>query len=709
MRFIFSQKLFLFASALLAAVPLLFSSEIGPVFQIAFSVLFVAGWFTGRPRASRPKYRRAVTGALLAVFGVQIARVLLGLPMAAGAMEFIVILLGVKLIHRASASDDRQIILLSFLHVIAASAATDALLFGVCLLGFTAFVSPTLAMIHLRREMESRFGPERKRPDAVRALERLFHSKRVITPEFLAGSMLLSLPVLLTVVVLFAVFPRVGFGFLGRVNSSAPSVGFGDSLSLHDDNIENLKDTVLMRLLPVSSLRETPPRLSLKIRAAVMEKFDGNTWTRSKSPKWTLVKLGDRGYELGPPVVPDRFVFDVLLEYMNPKLLLLPEGTGWAALDSVPDRQGKIGPRLLFINSAGETMYEDTAELGIRYRVGITGASPPGAAPSSDTNLLELYPHSERLGQTASALAGSGTNRQKAERLVRALKTGYRYSLSLADGDANSLERTSLDRFLYTRKTGTCEHFATALTLMLRAVGIPARLVTGFMGADWNPVGEFYAVRQRSAHAWTEAFIDGKWVTLDAVPSAPGPPDNSFRAFSMLVEALQMQWRKRVVGYDIGAQEKLLLGLMRRFKRTPQASEKKTALESFVRPVAIVVLMLLAGAIFFRLYRRKIFSLSKSVSAERGRLRKHKEATAVYLALEHRLRRLGYPRLSHQTPNEHLDAVARVALFSLDDAARIIGRYNEVRFGGGAFSPGERKKLLLRAARIGVEIKSNKS
>jgi len=93
----------------------------------------------------------------------------------------------------------------------------------------------------------------------------------------------------------------------------------------------------------------------------------------------------------------------------------------------------------------------------------------------------------------------------------------YTYSLNMEVVDPN---RDPVEDFLFNRQRGHCEYFASALTLMLRAAGIPARLVTGFKGADRLSSTGYYEVQQRHAHAWVEALVDGRWIVLDPTPAS---------------------------------------------------------------------------------------------------------------------------------------------------------------------------------------------
>jgi len=112
--------------------------------------------------------------------------------------------------------------------------------------------------------------------------------------------------------------------------------------------------------------------------------------------------------------------------------------------------------------------------------------------------------------------------------MMQHYNAGFSYTLS-----PGRLFGDSIDRFLFDSREGYCEHFASATTFMLRSVGIPARVVTGYQGGEWNPYQGYLQVRQYDAHAWVEAWMDGRgWVRLD--PTAAVAPErirNSAEAF----------------------------------------------------------------------------------------------------------------------------------------------------------------------------------
>ena len=124
------------------------------------------------------------------------------------------------------------------------------------------------------------------------------------------------------------------------------------------------------------------------------------------------------------------------------------------------------------------------------------------ASPSGWPKTTISRPNGERRWQLEQLLRDSGE---------------YDYTLNM---EVENPDRDPVEEFLTVRKRGHCEYFASALALMLRSVGIPSRLVTGFKGADFHESEGYYEVQQRHGHVWVEAFVDDEWIVLDPTPGA---------------------------------------------------------------------------------------------------------------------------------------------------------------------------------------------
>src|SRR5262249_51439626 len=161
---------------------------------------------------------------------------------------------------------------------------------------------------------------------------------------------------------------------------------------------------------------------------------------------------------------------------------------------------------------------------GFSGQVGRSGFTRRGP---SQLGRYEELPEPERLKRLSALaqsltvperLSGEGsTTKKMALTLESHLRDSgeYTYSLSMAVDDPAI---DPVEDFLFNRKRGHCEYFASALALMLRSVQIPSRLVTGFKGAEFNASDKSYEVQQRHAHAWVEAWVDNEWMTLDPTP-----------------------------------------------------------------------------------------------------------------------------------------------------------------------------------------------
>ena len=150
-----------------------------------------------------------------------------------------------------------------------------------------------------------------------------------------------------------------------------------------------------------------------------------------------------------------------------------------------------------------------------------------------------------------------------------------------------ALPGNAVDGFLFDTRQGFCEHYATSFTVLMRAAGIPARLVGGYQGGEWNPRGGHLVVRQSDAHAWSEVWLDDHWQRVDPTAAvaperiqrpidvaaaarggpvtfeaqAPGWLASMVREGGWLIDSMELGWQRWVVGYSDRTQAGLLAGL----------------------------------------------------------------------------------------------------------------------------------------------------
>jgi hypothetical protein len=155
---------------------------------------------------------------------------------------------------------------------------------------------------------------------------------------------------------------------------------------------------------------------------------------------------------------------------------------------------------------------------------------------------------------------GAPTVYDKVIAVERHLREQYQYSLDISSGSAAA---EPVEEFLFRRKTGYCEHYATAMVVMLRTLGIPARLVTGFLPGEWNDFGGYFTVRQRDAHAWVEVlFPRSGWIAFDPTPSAgTAPMAQRSSAAARLFDSFRMKWDRLIIQYSLQDQLAVAHGL----------------------------------------------------------------------------------------------------------------------------------------------------
>ncbi|MDP3761021.1 MAG: DUF3488 and transglutaminase-like domain-containing protein [Ramlibacter sp.] len=316
--------------------------------------------------------------------------------------------------------------------------------------------------------------------------------------------------------VLFMLFPR--FAPLWGIPSDAMSGRSGLSASMQVGNIASLAldETIAMRVRFEGAV---PPQNDLYFRGPVLSTFDGREW-RPLQPR-----LGSRF----APVIPGNAQLQVLGSPVRYEVTMEPNNRPWIiVLDAAAKRPEVPGFEAAMTSELQWVANRPVTDL-LRYRVEShpdfrhgprTSAAavlpqytelPDGFNPRTLALAAEIRGDPKLAGAGSAALVQAALNR---------LRTGnYYYTL-----DPGVYGAHTADEFWFDRKEGFCEHIASAFAVLMRAMDIPARVVTGYQGGERNPVDGFWVVRQSDAHAWTEVWLSGQgWVRVDPTSAvAPG-------------------------------------------------------------------------------------------------------------------------------------------------------------------------------------------
>jgi len=391
-----------------------------------------------------------------------------------------------------------------------------------------------------------------RRPDA-----RTFSWRAAVRRS--AVMMLQGLPV---AALLFVVFPRLAAPLWGLPTDFAAKTGLSDSMSPGQISDLTISDSVAFR---VDFDGPVPPPPQRYWRGPVFSRYDGRTWRAGPAPV--------RG-ELVPHDVPG-ITYTVTLEpNYRPWLFALDLP---AAMPTVGTGSTSVNGGLPFLTRDQQLLLRTPVTQTLRYTQlsVLRSAYPANPAEEARANLgigsgnvrtLEFArelraQHPDDLGYITAVL--SWFNREE-----------FVYTLTPI-----FLDHDPVDMFLFDTRRGFCEHYASAFVLLLRAAGIPSRVVTGYQGGSVNPRGGYLIVRQSDAHAWAEAIIDGQWRRFDptaavapsrieiglggALPSGERVPffaglDESWlRNIGLAWDAFNHEWGRNVVGFDRDRQRSL--------------------------------------------------------------------------------------------------------------------------------------------------------
>ncbi|MSP59553.1 MAG: DUF3488 domain-containing protein [Myxococcales bacterium] len=590
MRFSAIHKVSSYLMVASAFAVLLLSGEL-PSAWLLFTLLGGAASFFIEP--SRMRFARSVfwqrawNVATLGVFAWLVEQYLTGETLIMTGVRFLCFLLVNKLANRRSSKDYLQAYVVSFLMLVAGTTLNTDLVYALCFLAYVAFATWTLTLFHLRREMEENYllkHSEDAQSERVE-VERILNSRRVVGPAFLAGTSLVSAGIFLGSTLIFFLFPRVGLGVFFSHSRAGLRMGFNDSgVELGQNGLIKENDQVVMRI----EFPKGRPKESLYLRGIAFERYSSDaagrfaTWspapTSPRTGRHELPRIDGVSLMRMPA---DRATVPRLLEQaLRQEVYLEPMGNVSVVFAVVspfgfqmPPRQVGAPPEAPDGDGVGDVFAGDH-QSGLKYTAWSLLGRPPDAALDAEPDLPEgrvermraslqlpsdLPPRIIELARTVTK--GAQGPHQKVQAVMRYLRTNYTYTTQLG----RDYRYDPLEDFLFIQKAGHCEYFATALAIMLRAVGVPTRHVAGFYGGDWNTYGGYLQVRQRDAHAWAEVYLGSAgWVTFDPTPpvvAGMGEPGGLRLRLREMLDTLQLAWFKYVIEYDVAKQVDILQGI----------------------------------------------------------------------------------------------------------------------------------------------------
>lgn len=608
----------------------------GPVVGGLVATLGVASWFWELPRMDPARFGRAWTGLTIVfllfcgylLFFTEQGFVQVG-------VYLVLYLTSAKLFQRARLVDYLQLFALSFLLLAAATAFNEDLTFGLFFIVYVVCGVITFAMHHLRVQLEENHARGGMR------------TRQLFGRQYLTVLSILAVLIFGASVAFFFLFPRMGFGFfVQKSREGAQTSGFSESVNLGSHGAIKSDNTVVMRVeFPLGRPDDTA---LLHWRGISFDHYDGYKWSSTLKEELGMASDMSGSFEV-PGAVPHGIVpaGGERGRVVDQRIYLEPIGSavmfGLHDLERIElSEKDKTAAAVLFRHQltwspGGDVRHYQRARprapfeapsVGYFYTATSRLPSPsPEALAESSPELravglneeggrawVQLPERSERVAELARQVTeGAPNDYERVRRIETWLKTSLTYTTDLPDpGD-----QSPLDAFLFVHKRGHCEYFATAMVIMVRSLGIPARNVNGFLGGQWNDFDDFLAVRNADAHSWVEVYFPGAgWLEFDPTPAGANVSDQSsfWDPALELWDSLRFKWTRYVIEYDLETQVEFLrkasqtLGAAEGGDERPEEfaftlRDLLTDLRQNLLPGVLVIVFALGAAVVIRVRR----------------------------------------------------------------------------------------------------------
>jgi protein-glutamine gamma-glutamyltransferase len=444
-----------------------------------------------------------------------------------------------KLYQEKTDKDYFYLIILSFSQILAASSLTIDMSFVATLFLFlVALISTLMSFDMYRSERES----------AAQAQN--------VTMPVGGISLWATVWIILIGIVLFLLIPRVGTGYFTRAAAQSLLVsGFTDSVQLGEIGQVKLSGAVVMHARQISGA----PFAVVKWRGIVLENFDGHNWSKSDRQHYGLRPSPDGQFVLHPVVESrDTARYEIFLEPLATNALFGPHEVRTIS-GRVPGLEHDSDDSIyLRFPTARRLQYQVLSEIPDRTRMMAEKPLDDSSIPDEIRDRYLQLPKNldPRITKLAGDITANGQSAiEKASLVESYLKRTYKYTLNLTWKPGPQ----PLSTFLFSAKAGHCEYFASSMAILLRAAGVPTRLVNGFLMGEYNPVGQDYIIRQSDAHSWVEVYRPGGgWIEFDPTPADPTHSEITLSTqISQYVDAAELFWNSYVIVYDATAQLQL--------------------------------------------------------------------------------------------------------------------------------------------------------
>jgi transglutaminase-like putative cysteine protease len=623
-------------------------------------------------------------------------------------VHLVLFLMVVRLFSLQRARDHYLLAVLSFLMVLASAVLTVGSVFVVSFASFLLIAIVTFVLMEMRHSITQEAVAARA-PRGAAFQRRMGASLLAIAPALmvliLAGSFLI-----------FFFLPRVSSRYLSAYTPTRDlSTGFSDRLQLGRIGQIQQSSAVVMH---IQIDNDAQGFYDLKWRGVALDAFDGRIWSNSFSSR-QLASSMDGSYQLPPPAqqqvppetAPRTIHYRVLMEPLGENVFFLAE----------KPRRLSGNYRLVSVDASGAVYnldldrpinrYEADSELPEVDAEQVRLA--PNALPPGFGQYLKLPPLDIRIQQLAEQITSSSPdNYDKALAIEQYLRAHFGYTLQLP----RTTPADPLADFLFERKQGHCEYFASSMAVMLRTIGIPSRIVNGFRTGEFNDLTGQYVVRASNAHSWVEAYFpDFGWISFDPTPAGSLPVRTGWSRIQLYVDAAASFWREWIINYDASHQRALgqdAISSSRRFfddarqwimnlhrSLLQAARDVHNHVTTFPARWLSILVTAIAGFIVLLNLRRLLDAIRAHDLRAHPKRAPRQSASLWYDHMVSRMAKLGWRKSPSQTPADFVAAIQEPLLKK--KVASFTRHYESARFGGSVSDAGSLPRLFEEIAKRG--------
>src|SRR5271157_2922022 len=469
--------------------------------------------------------------------------------MLTATVHLVLFITVVKIFSARTYRDYGELAALSFMMMLASAILTVSTTYLIFFGFYIILAISTFISYEIKRGMESARrapeGPYRKPRQNRTAVER----------ALMKAAVGLAVGIFILGALLFFVIPRYRTGFLTSLSSQSQNItGFSETVNLGDIRKILRSPMVVMRVTVEGDPRQFQ---GVKWRGVGLTSFDGTHWFNDNTEQTPITPASEqrivlpreegwrsRSYHpLRYHVLRSALSTDVLFAAPTPQ-----EIVGRFHLLNVDETGSLHSPQYAF----EPLVYDAISEAGLPSVRELQRAST-GYPENIRLVYLRLPDMDPKVAALARQVTSSATNNyDRAAAIQNYLRSNFRYTL-----DPSAIEpKDPIVSFLFKSRSGFCEYFAAAMTVMLRTLNIPSRLVNGFQTGSYNRVGKDFVVRARDAHSWVEVYFPKYgWIPFDPTPADPNPIRAG--AWDDYLDPLNLFWSEWIINYDFSHQVRL--------------------------------------------------------------------------------------------------------------------------------------------------------